>query len=117
MGPDGIHPRLLKDCAQNLCIPLKIIFSLSLDSGCLPSLWKRSDILPLHKKGPRYDPLNYRPISLTSAVGKSLERIIAKHLMNYLESNNILSSIQYGFRSGRSTLDQLMLTYNDVSLA
>ena len=51
-----------------------------------------------------------------SVICKSFERIIANYLMDYLDNNNILASNQYGFRRRHSTLDQLLLTYNDVSL-
>ena len=66
MGPDRMHPRVLQTCADELAYPLHVIFSRSLREGRLPSYWKSSLVSPIFKKGPRYDPLNYRPISLTS---------------------------------------------------
>ena len=66
MGPDDIHPLLLKKCADQLAQPLMTIFNRSLREGTLPDSWKRSLVVPLFKKGVRSDPLNYRPISLTS---------------------------------------------------
>ena len=72
-------------------------------------------VVPNYKKGSRYYALNYRPISLTSVSCKYLERIIACQLTAYLEDNNILTEHQLGFRSGISTLDQLLLVYDDVS--
>ena len=65
MGPDGVHPRLLTSCPA-IAVPLFKIFSLSLSSGTVPDDWKKSSVVPLFKKGPRFDPLNYWPISLTS---------------------------------------------------
>ena len=115
MGPDGIHPLLLKNCASQLAYPLTIIFNRSLREGTLPSDWKTSLVVPIFKKGSRYDPLNYRPISLTSVPCKLLERILCKSLMSYLESNSLLSHHQFGFRAGRSTMDQLLLVYDVVS--
>ena len=44
-----------------------------------------------------------------------MERIIASALMDYLENNNILSECQYGFRAGRSTEDQLLIVYDDIT--
>ena len=115
MGPDKLHPLLLKRCATQLAYPLHLIFSRSLREGILPSDWKSSTVIPIFKKGPRYDPLNYRPISLTSVCGKVFERIVCEHLSEYLESNSILSPHQFGFRSSRSTMDQLLLVYDFVS--
>ena len=115
MGPDGLHPVLLKSCAVQLAYPLYIVFSRSLHEGVLPDAWMVSHMVPIFKKGPRYDPLNYRPISLTSVCCKTMERILCQHLTEYLDSNDLLSPHQFGFRAGRSTLEQLLLVYNTVS--
>ena len=114
MGPDGIHPVLLKTCCEQLKYPLFIIFSKSLAEGVLPVQWSHSHVVPIYKAKSRYIHLNYRPVSLTSVCCKSLERIIARQLMTFLEENGILSDNQFGFRHGRSTEDQLFLTYCDV---
>lgn len=115
MGPDGLHPTLLKTCAAELAYPLSVIFCRSLSEGVVPQSWKVSTVIPIFKKGTRYDPLNYRPVSLTSVCCKSLERIIVQHLNVFLEDNSLLDSNQFGFRAGRSTMDQLLLVYSDVS--
>ena len=115
MGPDFLHPQVLKNCSEALSYPMYLIFCRSLAEGTVPSAWKRSTVIPLFKKGSRYDPLNYRPVSLTSVCCKTLERIVAKHIHEYLESNAILSNHQFGFRPGRSVMEQLLLVYNDVS--
>ena len=114
-GTDNLHPCLLRNCAPGLVYPLYVLFTQSLSECRLPKLWKTSLVVPIFKKGSRYDPLNYRPISLTSVACKCLERIIARHLTAYLEDNCILSEHQFGFRSGRSTMNQLLLVYDDVT--
>ena len=115
MGPDGLHPLLLKSCAAQLAYPLFIVFRRSLIEGALPDDWMVSHVVPIFKKGSRYDPLNYRPISLTSVCCKSMERILCQHLTDYLDTNSLLSPHQFGFQSGRSTLKQLLLVYDTVS--
>ena len=115
MGPDEIHPKLIRSC-NALVYPLYLLFRKSLQCGKLPSQWKESLVTPLFKKGSRYVSLNYRPISLTSVCCKTLEREIACKLYEYLESNSLISENQFGFRKGRSVEDQLLLTYNSVSL-
>ena len=115
MGPDNLHPILLKCCATQLAYPLHLIFTRSLSEGRIPSDWKSTMVIPIFKKGSRYDPLNYRPISITSVCGKVFERIVCEHLTEYLESNSILTPNQFGFRSSRSTMDQLLLVYDFVS--
>jgi hypothetical protein len=116
MGPDGIHASLLKACRETLSYPLFLLFKKSLDSGTLPDVWRESLIVPLYKRGSRLDPLNYRPISLTSVCCKTMERIIVDGLNEYFDVNGLLSEDQFGFRSGRSVEDQLLLTYDSVSL-
>ena len=115
MGPDGLHPHLLKACASQLAYPLHIIFQLSVTEGVLPSLWKLSYVVPIFKKGSRLDALNYRPVSLLSVPSKCLERFVFRELHNFLSENSILTDEQFGFRPGRSTEDQLLLTYDFIS--
>ena len=114
-GPDNLHPMLLKRCASSLAYPLTSIFQQSLREHRLPNPWKTSTVVPIFKKGARYNPLNYRPISLTAVACKCLERLICQQLTGYLEENSLLTDHQFGFRAGRSTQDQLLLVYDDVT--
>jgi hypothetical protein len=62
-GPDGIHPRLLKEMKKSVSVPLQIIFQKSIDTGIVPADWRRARVVPIYKKGARGDPGNYRPVS------------------------------------------------------
>ena len=115
MGPDGLHPQLLKSCSETLAYPLHKIFQISLKEGSLPQEWKTSIVIPIFKKGSRYDPLNYRPVSLTSVPGKCLERLVCQEVYQFLADHDVLAKEQFGFRPGRSTEDQLLLTYDDIT--
>ena len=115
MGEDGLHPRMLKTLACKFSVPLTIIFKSSLEQGYLPDQWLSSIVVPIFKKSSRYDPINYRPISLTSTVCKTLERIIVKHLFTYFDINDILTKKQFGFRKSSSTIDQLIHTNDDLT--
>ena len=114
-GPDGLHPHFLKMSAEAVAYPLFLLFSRSLKSGVLPEIWKTAFISPIFKSGIRGDPLNYRPISLTCVCSKMFERLISHAITEYLEVNKILTSEQFGFRTGRSVEDQLLLTYGDIT--
>ena len=84
------------------------IFNHSWIKGIVPAVWKEAIVIPVPKKGKdNKNPHSYRPISLLSCVGKLLERIINRRLINHLESNNVLSPTQTGYRKHRSTEDQL----------
>ena len=80
-GPDGIHGKILKHCAVGLADPLSMLFKLSYNSGSLPKDWRVANVVPVHKKGNKDNIENYRPISLTSLVMKTFERILKKELL------------------------------------
>ena len=76
--------------------------------GVVPAVWKEAIVIPVPKKGKdKKNPRSYRPISLLSCVDKLLERMVNRRLINHLESNNVLSPTQPGYRKYRSTEDQL----------
>ena len=107
-GPDNVHPYVLQKAASAISLPLQKIFNLSLSSGECPSDWRSANVTPIHKKGDRTNPSNYRPVSLTSQVCKVLESMVRKHILEHLTTNNILSDRQHGFRERRSCLTNLL---------
>ena len=109
-GPDVFHPYVLKEAAKEMSVPLAIIYRKTLDEGVCPSEWKCANVTPIHKKGDRTDPSNYRPVSLTSQVCKVLESIIVDKIVDHLTANNLLNNAQHGFRQGRSCLTNLLET-------
>ena len=115
-GPDKVAYPMLKHLPRSGIDFLLHIFNLFWSSYSFPSIWKTSSIIPIHKMGKPLDcPASFRPISLTSCVSKLFERIILSHLLFFLESNSILSLRQAGFRSGRSTLDQILYLFQSIS--
>ena len=104
-GPDGIPPRFLKEFADELAPVLCRLFCLILISCTYPS-WKYALVQHVPKKGDRSNPSNYCPIALTSGVAKVFEILLNSHF-KHIESNNLLSDHQYGFRKARSTGDHL----------
>ena len=99
-GPDGIHPRILKELADVLSLPLKLLFDKTIVLGKLPTKWKLAEVRPIFKKGSKTSPGNYRPVSLTSIICKVFERFIKDRIFNHLTSNGLLSDDQYGFCGG-----------------
>ena len=113
-GLDDIPNQVLKTLANQIDPSLAIIFQVSLDSGKLPTDWLSANVSCIFKKGDRHLASNYRPISLTSISCKILEHIVCRHTLPYLESNNILTNLNHGFRSGYSTETQLLTTTQDL---
>ncbi|KAK4315458.1 hypothetical protein Pmani_013373 [Petrolisthes manimaculis] len=72
-GPNGLHPRVIKEVAEELVEPLWMIFNRSLRDGQVPREWKIANITAIFKKGNRYDASSYRPVSLTSVMCKVME--------------------------------------------
>jgi Reverse transcriptase (RNA-dependent DNA polymerase)/Endonuclease-reverse transcriptase len=107
-GPDGIGSMLLKELAEQVKRPLSIIFAKSMEAGIVPDDWKTAHVTPIHKKGSKADPGNYRPVSLTSVCGKLLESIIRDQLMDHLSRNGLLEESQHGFVPGRSCATNLI---------
>ena len=108
-GPDEIHYQMLKHLPESSLQALPIIFNHIWTTSDFPEDWRLATVIPIPKPGKDpAEPTNYRPIALTSCLCKTLERMINKRLIWYLESNNLLSRYQSGFRAGRSTNDNLV---------
>ena len=111
-GADNIGPSVLKNCAASLAQPLHFLFSLSLRNGEVPSQWKHHTIIPVFKAGDKSSVNNYRPISLLSNISKVLERIVYNKIMEVY--SDLISHRQFGFCRNKSTLQQLLLYFNDL---
>ena len=107
-GADGIHPKVLAEAKNELAKPLALLFRKTLVTGTLPNDWKEAHVTPIHKKGCKHDPGNYRPVSLTSVVCKLMESLLRDPIMSHMKHNRLFSTSQHGFKSGRSTVTQLL---------
>ena len=112
-GPDGIHPKFLKELHSSLSVPLCILFNKTMSSGTIPTQWKTAEVKPIFKKGEKQNPGNYRPVSLTSIVCKIFEGFIRDALNPHLTENKLLSEHQFGFTTGRSCITQLLVTIDN----
>ncbi|XP_065678163.1 uncharacterized protein LOC124818192 [Hydra vulgaris] len=117
VGPDNVHPKVLKECSESLSSSLAIIFVKSFITGSIPKLWSCANVVPLFKKGNKLDPTNYRPVSLTSIVGKVMKRIIKDHMMVFLIENNLISKEQHGFVNNKSCITNLLETLDLITQA
>ena len=103
-GPSGLCSELLKAAGPSALRCIHELFSLVWMHGCVPEKWRTATIHPVHKKGLLTDIGNYRPICLTESLRKLFEKSVRQEINRHIEPLNI---IQGGFRSGRSTVDQV----------
>ena len=110
-GADGITSWMLKSFAAEIAPSIASLFNLSISSGKVPAAWKCSNIVPIPKDNSKANNVHfYRPISLLPIISKVLERHIYTHLLEFVNSGNLLSDQQFGFRKGRSTVVPLLLS-------
>ena len=114
-GPDEITNEMLRNPDKATKSRLLKLFNWALREGVSPAGWRRSTIIPVHKKGkPRDDPSSYRPVALTSCMAKLMERMVATRLIYHLESQKILAKCQAGFRKNRSREEQIARIVQDA---
>jgi len=116
-GSDGISGQMLLLCDQSVVLPLQLIFEKILSTSIYPDIWKLANVTPIFKKGDKQSIKNYRPISLLPICGKLLEKLIFNQLYSYLNSNDLITKNQSGFRPGDSTTNQLLYLVDEIHKA
>ena len=115
-GDDNINYELIKHLPRKAVKILLKFYNRLWQDGVLPVDFKHAIIIPIHK--PDKDPTNpssYRPISLTSTIGKLMERLVTNRLNWFLEKNKLLNNNQSGFRNGRSTQDNIVRLHDQIN--
>ena len=113
-GSDGFLPKVIKAVNEGVAPHLHQLFNRSLETGEVPGDMRIADVTPIYKKGPPENRGNYRPISLTSVIGKLLEGVIKNKIVDHIEQNNLFRNSQHGFRQGRSCLTNLLEFFHQL---
>ena len=112
-GPDQLKPIVLQTVHKELAPILKLIFQKSLDTGRLPSIWKKANVSPICKKGNKTEPANYRPISLTCVLCKVLEHVVASGISKHFTEKIFFQNCNMGFwKRGPARHNSLCLLMN-----
>ena len=107
-GHGDISIRMIKICDKSLLKPLMLLFENSNKSSCYPHIWKRSNIIPVHKKNDKQLVNNYRLISLLPIFGITFKKIIFNKIYSFLLEEKLLNPNQSGFRTSDSCINQLL---------
>jgi len=117
-GQDAISYHMIKQLSEESLRVLLEFYNKVWERGVLPKSWKEALILPIKKQGKDPSmPTNYRPIALTSHVGKVMERMITDRLVYFLEKEGKLTTYQSGFMVGRGTMDPVMCLEAEIKKA
>ena len=117
-GEDKISYKMLNKSHISCKLFLLAIYNKIWKSSTYPTLWRNGIILSFPKPGKdRSDIRSYRPISLTSCVGKLMEKMVNTRLMMVLEGRNLVPNQQFGFRKMRGTTDALVKISSDILTA
>ena len=111
-GHDNIPSKFLRDTATAISPVIAHIINLSIKQGKVPKDFKIARVTPLHKKGSKLDPGNYRPVSILTSISKVMEKIVYEQVEKYLAENKLIYEFQSGFRTSHST-DTCLLYLND----
>ena len=99
-------------CSNNaLLSKITKLFNLILDSGYYPETWNHGLIHSIHKNGSKMDPSNYRGITLLS----SLRKLFSSLIYNRIESKDVLSPSQAGFRKNYRTTDHIFTLFSLIN--
>lgn len=114
-GPDNIPYALLKNLTLSAKEHLLELYNTIWNNKHFPTIWQEAVVIPILKPNKdQTDTLSYRPISLTCTMCKLIEKIVNERLTWYLDLNNLLSNSQNGFRTNRSTIDNIMYLQDEI---
>lgn len=117
-GEDGIPYSFIVNLSDSTLLTYLELINSIVISGDIPVSWKSQTIIPILKSSkPSNDPSSYRPIALSSVLVKIAEYLVKIRLEWFIESSNLLSPSQFGFRKGRGTIDSLSVFTTDIRIA
>ena len=93
-----------------------LIFLISFSMGIFPSVLKTAKIIPVHKKGSKFDCNNYRPISLLPNIENFFEKLvyIYNRITKFLNNNNPIYPLQFSLQNNYSTNHALINLTEDI---
>ena len=95
---DGLNNFILKKIQFAIVPTLTYLVNKCFENSLFPNCLKKAVMIPLYKKGDPKVAENYRPISLLPTIGKLIEKLVQKRMLNFVEKFKLLNKNQFGFR-------------------
>ncbi len=114
-GVDKLLNEYFIEACDILAGYITTIFNMILNTGKFPLAWTEEIIVPIHKKGDKSDPSNYRGITLLSCFAKLFTCILNQRISTWCENNDVISDAQFGCRKGRSTIDAVFILHSIIA--
>nr|KAG5712850.1 hypothetical protein BaRGS_007447 [Batillaria attramentaria] len=117
-GHDPISYQMIRHFPDRMIKVLLGFYQTCWDSGQIPKAWKKAVVVAIHKDGkPPHLPTSYRPVALTSHLGKVYERLARDRLEYHLEKHGIIPLCQAGFRKGRGCMKHVARLTSEIKKA
>ena len=115
-GGDSIRKIHIEHFPKLLFVIITKIYNYCLSTGYYPAAFKRGIMIFILKPGKDpSNPANYRPVTLLDLLGKGFGKMLNERFVFHMESQDLYSPLQYGFRKGRGTTSSLALLYETVA--
>ena len=104
----------IANLSYNFTNTFAMVINKSFHDGMFPEQMKTARVTPIYKEGSKSEVGNYRPISLLTSFSKVFEKVMHFRILNFLDHNDSLFEMQYGFRPGRSCEHALLNAQNSL---
>ena len=111
-GLDMIDTLAIKHVRHELLPAITHIINLSIATKKFPSDWKKSKVIPLHKKDDGLNPKNYRPVAIVPVLSKILAKVVFSQIMEYLKENDLIHQNHHAYRCDHNTTTAMIQMYD-----
>ena len=116
-GWDCISPKIVKQTYRYFLVPHVHVSNMSILLGVFPDELKIAKVIPLYKGGESKLLVNYRPVSVLPVFSKVFERLMYNRIFEFINENDVIYNLQFGFRKNHSTAMALTLLNEKISKA
>ena len=105
---------MVKLCKLTITKPLPIIYKNCLQQGVFPDIWKKDNIISVHKKNFKEIVDNYGLVSILPMCSKIFKKLVFDSIFEFLNKNNFSNNNKWGFRPNDSCIHQLIVITHSI---